>query len=197
MENNPILDAAEGEVQYITTTTAERWVGYIEYIAIFAQIFAILLAIFVRNSDTGIDTSFIRINGTDVPAFPIVILLACSAYFVLLLALAPFIVQARGLGQILSSYVVILGALVSLFGAFFKIQSWLYGNEMSTLGLFLSPLAIVIPAFYYVKDGKTLQTRNFVFNIIARLAGIFLFMMGGIFMAIGYKILKPRLFKEK
>jgi hypothetical protein len=195
MENNQLLDAPEAEVQYVTTTTAERWVGYIEYIAIFAQITAFVLAVFTSHREIGTTTTMI--GGFAMTSFQWCILLACSAYFVLLFTLAPFIVQARGLGQIVSSYVVILGALVSLFGAFFKIQSWLYGNEMSTLGLFLSPLAIVIPVFHYIKDGKTLQTRNFVFNIIARLAGIFLFMMGGIFIVIAYKILKPRLFKGK
>jgi hypothetical protein len=194
MENNPILDAPAAEVQYITTTTAERWVGYIEYIAIFAQITAFVFAVFI--SDRQIGTTTIMIGGFAMTPFQWCILLAGSGYFVLLFTLAPLIVQARGLGQIVSSYVVILGALVSLFGAFFKIQSWHYGNEMSTLGLFLSPLAIIIPVFYYVKDGKTLQNRNFIFNTIARLAGIFLFMMGGIFIVIGYKILKPRLFKE-
>jgi glucan phosphoethanolaminetransferase (alkaline phosphatase superfamily) len=195
MENNSILDASETDVQYITTTTAERWVGYIEYIAIFAQITAFVFAIF--TSDRDIDTTTTMIGGFAMTPFQWYILAAGSAYFILLLCLAPFIIQARGLGQVVSSYVVILGALVSLFGAFFKIQAWQYGNEMTTLGLFLLPLAIIIPVFHYIKDGKTLQTRNFVFNIIARLAGIFLFMMGGVFIIIAYKILKPRLFREK
>ena len=157
------------------------------------QFLAIIVVVFTENTAIGTDT--LMIGGFAIPTLFWVVALAFSVYFVLLLFCAPLIFQARGLGQVLSSYIVIWVALLSFLGGLFKIQAWQYGSEMATLALFLSPILIIVPVFYFIQDGKNLQTRNFIFNMIARVAGIFMFMLGGIFIIIACKILKPRFFK--
>ncbi len=198
MELNPKLETISTETQYITTTTVERWVGYAEYLAIFIQVSAIVIAIFAANKA---NSAPITVSEGVTSLFFWCVVLTCNAYFVFLFLLAPLVLQARGSGQIMSSYIVILSTFISffsiLFGILFKIQSWDYASEILFLALFLSPLPIIIPIFYFIKDGKNIQTRNFIFNMIARIAGVFMFILGGIFIIIAYKALKSHFFKEK
>jgi hypothetical protein len=179
MENNQLLDAPEVEVQYVTTTPIEKWVGYAEYAFLFLIILGTILKIqSIQYASEILTISFL-------------------GYALLFLVFARALLQSRTkLTNTIASCTGI-SAFLLLCGMLFKIQSWQYGTELLAIGLLFIALIIVITNSTIWSIGQdNLFDKRFRSNVLIRLFA-FSALKICIFLLILYKILKPRLFREK
>jgi hypothetical protein len=178
MENNQILDATEVEVQYVTTTPVEKWVGYAEY----AFLFLIILGTILKIQSIQYASEILTIS--------------FWGYALLFLVFARALLQSRTKLTNIIANCTGIAAFLLLCGMLFKIQSWQYGTELLTIGLFFIALIIIIniATIWYIGQDN-LSNKRFRSNVLVRLLA-FGALKICIFLLILYKILKPRLFRE-
>ena len=185
MNENIILDAPDSpQNNTLLFNAVQKWVGYAEYIPLLVA----SLGIFFKYQA--------------IPKGSELVTIGFLTYAGVLLVMPFIMFQARGIWQILLSYVAGFGFAIMLIGILFKIQNWPYAHEMFTISILVLPIVLGLAIIYLLINLlinlNNKQARNFCAHIIVRTLCIM--MLGytiGIPLIILYKIVQPLIFKPR